>query len=338
MASDFLSLVQVTVMKGKIEKKRNEIDLEKRALWIDTVSRFVRMRNTFITMWYRQSSSLIESIESFELTSFTDLRQKNLQNHAFSSITDMHFAASSAKPIFDSALQLTFQDADISARVKLYECSSWNEVQDYSPKNSKFLEIGIMTMPLKTKKRILEKAKEDYANIEPGPPLSRVLDIVRTSIICFSEEDVKTVIDILVFSPHLKVVKLKNRFVKPMYNGYRDILLNVLVHRTAGSDSTDDCGPFICEVQVHHVDIVRKSEELNSYFYYLYFRTFFGDSASDAKKFSDKIKILKKMDQVGDDVTMLEEFIYDYLDGQGRVSKDLGRLRTYFALLYRVGE
>jgi hypothetical protein len=86
--------------------------------------------------------------------------------------------------------------------------------------------------------------------------------VVRCSIICYTPEQIQGSIRWL--QAHTKVIKMKNRFVEPAFNGYRDIMLYVQVE--------DDGFSHICEVQIHLTSMWEVAGHIDSYISYQYFR------------------------------------------------------------------
>ena len=184
----------------------------------------------------------------------------------------------------------------------------------------------------------------------------------------------------------LRVVSVKNRFKSPLAHGYRDILITFAVDYihspeiqhgaafTGVQESVLERAQCLCELQIHHADLLFFANSMSSWDFYAFFRTFFMDdivapmssSVSDttstatsamqkgssgtkpsgggrlgadaATSFQNKLKALKTMDQVGEFVEQLEAAMQVYLGGVGRVGKDLPRLSAYFQLFMRVGE
>ena len=62
------------------------------------------------------------------------------------------------------------------------------------------------------------------------------------------------------------VVRCKNRFRNPLFNGYRDVLLNLRLRLPGGEF-------MVIELQVHLVQILKFKAK--SHVYYTYFRTYF---------------------------------------------------------------
>ena len=74
---------------------------------------------------------------------------------------------------------------------------------------------------LKARERAMEKIVADY-----GGDASRITDLARSSVIFETEEQVLQALDIL--EHDMNVIRTKNRFQSPV-NGYRDVLLNILM-------------------------------------------------------------------------------------------------------------
>ena len=124
--------------------------------------------------------------------------------------------------------------------------------------------------PLKSKERALEKACNDYSKREPGPAVSWLFDIVRGKVVCASGSEVVSLIDALKSNASVEVARIKNRCASPLFNGYRDLLVNIRIDRT-----------HICELQVHLDAIIGATKSLDSHVTYEYFRSYFrGNSAA----------------------------------------------------------
>ena len=150
---------------------------------------------------------------------------------------------------------------------------------------------------LKPAERCRQKAKDDF-----GGDLSKVFDLVRCSIVVNTEEQLIAVAKALM---SLEVVRLKNRFKAPLWNGYRDALYNIRI-----SD-------HICEVQLHLGAILQQTEE--SYGHYQLFRKFFAvtndvykrrmamlEKYFDCYSDSDVERVLLRL-LASDDETMLQD-------------------------------
>jgi len=111
--------------------------------------------------------------------------------------------------------------------------------------------------PLKTEARCVEKAKDDY-----GGNVRRLIDIARASIVVDNEAQLRAVFDALLSTGD--VVRLKNRFANPSFNGYRDALFNVRVDG------------HIAECQVHLTPFLEQKGEAHKH--YKFFREKFHGS------------------------------------------------------------
>lgn len=81
------------------------------------------------------------------------------------------------------------------------------------------------TAPVKSMKRSVEKLYDDEAETgQPSQP-DGIKDLVRASIVVRSEEEVADAIAAV--RETLDVVRVKDRFAKPLDTGYRDVLMNV---------------------------------------------------------------------------------------------------------------
>jgi len=178
----------------------------------------------------------------------------------------------------------------------------------------------------------------------------------------------------------MRLVSVKNRFKVPVAHGYRDILITFAVdyiHEVEAvhgaslldQEPTYQRAQCLCELQIHHADLLYFANSMDSWAFYAFFRTFFTDNevasavvekpalihkadgsveepkiirarlhSDPALAFQNKLKALKTMDQVGEFVEQLEAAMQVYLGGVGRVGRDLPRLSAFFALFVKVGE
>jgi len=166
--------------------------------------------------------------------------------------------------------------------------------------------------PLKTEARCAEKAKDDY-----GGDVRRLIDIARASIVVDNEAQLRAVFDAISTSD---VVRLKNRFANPSFNGYRDALFNVCVDG------------HIAEVQVHLTPFLEQKGEAHKH--YKFFREKFHGSEDTVNE------CLKLIDGVVDGVRH-EVFSVEMLEdlAQGEDADKLEKLAELFehrCSLYKV--
>jgi hypothetical protein len=134
-------------------------------------------------------------------------------------------------------------------------------------------------VPLKPRARCEEKVGTEY-----GGAWSRLLDVVRCSIVMYSEEQLCAVADTLVRRAQplarlvhaavgdYAIVRLKNRFRSPCFNGYQDALYSVALCVGAGQW-------VVCEVQLHHTALLIHKE--TSHPLYECMRPLFGCGGGD---------------------------------------------------------
>ncbi|KAH8050343.1 hypothetical protein JL721_11427 [Aureococcus anophagefferens] len=86
--------------------------------------------------------------------------------------------------------------------------------------------------PLKGRARAEAKARNEYAK-NTAPATSWLFDVVRGSVMCATEDEIVRLYEALDEDPRVDIVRTKNRFNPPCFNGYRDILMNVAIHHAA---------------------------------------------------------------------------------------------------------
>ena len=119
---------------------------------------------------------------------------------------------------------------------------------------------------LKGRDRAAAKARDEYKD-KTEPFVSWLFDIVRGQVVCESEAGIVSLYEALEANPDVNIVRVKNRFSPPLFNGYRDILMNVAVK--VGSVS------HLCELQIH-LKAIKDSEPMHkSHLTYEFFRAFF---------------------------------------------------------------
>ena len=125
---------------------------------------------------------------------------------------------------------------------------------------------------LKSKLRAQEKADNEY-----GGDCSRLVDIVRGMCVFESEREMADFYDALAENGDVDIVRVKNRFNPPNFNGYRDLLLNIRV------------SSFVCELQIHLKQIKKSDELVKSHKAYEYFRAYFMGNMDAVKQRLDAL-------------------------------------------------
>jgi len=80
----------------------------------------------------------------------------------------------------------------------------------------------------------------------PGPGIAWIYDAVRATVVFDDADQVADFIGAMLDSKveGVKIIKLKNRSAKALFQGYRDFLLNLAVTLPDGT-------MHVCELQVH---------------------------------------------------------------------------------------
>ncbi|KAH8053488.1 hypothetical protein JL720_14697 [Aureococcus anophagefferens] len=97
---------------------------------------------------------------------------------------------------------------------------------------------------------------------------------------CATEDEIVGLYEALDKDPRVDIVRTKNRFNPPCFNGYRDILMNVAV-RVQG-----EAGEIVhlCELQIHHAAIKESEPMHKSHVTYEFFREFFLGNADAVER------------------------------------------------------
>lgn len=304
--------------------------LEKRRIWIGDVSRNMITRGAMMSKWKEITKGLLHSL-SFE--SSAPLFERFMTN-----IGELYDIAAKAKVIFD---QKIYSFVNYSSRDRKAELIMNNSTEENHPPiiveslswedliNRKIVEEPCLIVPtLKSRDRVNTKGKEYYSKMKFA--CSFIDDIIRASIICISESHILFVLKEI--KDYFQIISMENRFDNPLPNGYMDIILRVLIF-----PFPNDQRAIVCEIQIHHIDIVNLSIQLDTYSLYCKFRSFFGKSSHNFKFQQERLKVFKKLDQVGDDMSQLEPLMEAFLNGQGRVSRDIQRLGIFVDLFLKTG-
>ena len=128
---------------------------------------------------------------------------------------------------------------------------------------------------LKGRDRAGAKARDEYAD-KTAPCYSWLFDIVRGSVYCDHEDELVALWQKMEADPRIEIVRTKNRFNPPLFNGYRDIMMNVAVDVDTPAGKVS----HLCELQIH-LTAIKKSEPMHkSHAVYEFFRSFFLGNAA----------------------------------------------------------
>lgn len=142
---------------------------------------------------------------------------------------------------------------------------------------------AVFSSCLKGRDRAALKAQNEYSDPKTHPPpgVSWLFDVVRGRCLFQDENTILALWRALREDPDVRVVRLKNRFNPPCFNGYRDLLINLQIRcgGDGGEGEPEGGGEeewwHMAELQVHHTRIKLSDELHKSHAIYEYFRTFF---------------------------------------------------------------
>ena len=168
-------------------------------------------------------------------------RQKTCDGSRFvDSVESLYDAAKVAWPLYKATLEDILEKCGIPLKVLKYA-------------------------PMKGKERARQKIEAEYADRE-APAASWLFDVCRASVIF---EDENSLISFFyALDSELPLLRVKNRFNPPNFNGYRDILVNIKLPLPSGAS-------HICELQLHFDKIKECDFNLKSHQAYEFFRTYF---------------------------------------------------------------
>jgi len=207
--------------------------------------------------WMERHPSFVLSEES--------LVQRNLRGERVKNLDELHEVAREAKPKFDSIMANIVRDSGLDPAMIV---SSKDGKPLMINHNTPFRVLSLAD--LKGVGRMAEKASNELKG-----DFSRLVDVVRCSVVVFTEEQLESVAQPLKRLSTKRrnnnninnrgiVVRLKNRFKTPLFNGYRDALYNIMVYCDGGSNDDNDAATHavthVCEVQLHLADIVAHKE------------------------------------------------------------------------------
>ena len=164
-------------------------------------------------------------------------------------------AAAEARPIFERVMR---RIAD-SARLDPDERVMFEGKPLPIEHGSDIFYTRLMIAPPKGEKRCVEKIETEY-----GGKACLLVDMVRCSVVVDAEEQLISVAKALdggairtADGDVYEVVRLKNRFKEPLFNGYRDALYSVRVQIAPGVW-------HVCEMQLHLAAVIAHKEHTHT--------------------------------------------------------------------------
>jgi len=146
---------------------------------------------------------------------------------------------------------------------------------------------------LKPRDRANDKAREEYLFRSPGPAESWIYDILRSTVICKTMKQVESVNKFLSKKAH--IVQVKNRFRRPAYSGYRDIIYHVLLDWPYKEGVK-----FIAEIQVHHKDVLNLEKMFGLQNHYKFFRPVFSGPMRSTVETLRDLALIHKSEKIDD--------------------------------------
>ncbi len=244
-------------------------------------------------------------------------------------LADVFAVAARAKPTFERVMRGMAIGAELNPDAEVrFEGKPLPIDSKHAPGD---LFKRLTFAPPKGKPRCVQKIKEEY-----GGQACRLVDVVRCSVVVDTEKQLIAVAEALARGGAgsvtledgtiktadgdvYEVVRLKNRFAHPLFNGYRDALYSVRVLVEPGVW-------HVCEMQLHLAAVIAHKE--NTHVYYEYFRTHFAGNMDAA---DGQMKQLLKIGESG--ATSLEELVESTADGD-----DVARMKLARVMLNKMGE
>jgi len=209
------------------------------------------------------------------------------------------------KSLGDDARQCGLDGEPAASLDALYEVAALASVQFEEIMTAACPDgVTLKIAPLKGRDRAGAKARDEYKD-KTAPCYSWLFDITRGAALCQTEEALVGLYKALEADDRVDIVRTKNRFAPPLFNGYQDILMNVAVKVENVS--------HMCELQIHLMPI-KDSEALHrSHTVYEYFRSFFlGNSDAVAQRLEMLCKL--PVDQAEDVGELVDHVLRDFED------------------------
>uniref|UniRef100_A0A7S4A3E2 RelA/SpoT domain-containing protein n=1 Tax=Pelagomonas calceolata TaxID=35677 RepID=A0A7S4A3E2_9STRA len=230
------------------------------------------------------------------------------------------------KSLGDECRQCGLDGKPAASLDALYEVAALARVQFEEIMTAACPESGVKLMfaPLKGRDRAGAKARDEYKD-KTAPCYSWLFDITRGAALCQTEDAIVQLYASLEADDRVDIVRTKNRFAPPLFNGYQDILMNVAVKVEKVS--------HMCELQIHLMPI-KESEALHrSHTVYEYFRSFFlGNSDAVAQRLEMLCKL--PVDEANDVDELVDHVLGS--DADANLLDGLCELLTSIEAIFRV--
>jgi len=221
---------------------------------------------------------------------------------------DLVLAGAAKQEEFNNLAREVCETSGMDPSFRVQECPE--------KENPKLGKTRVQIGPLKSRERSEEKARDDYDG-----DFAKLFDVVRGSILCSNTSQMHSCVEALRKRPGCTIVRLKNRLRNPLFTGYRDILTLV---RVGDPDNGDSC-PHICELQIHHGEIMALKS--NSHRPYEFFRSYFHGGTDVADFRLGQLLDLARNEDVDMRMTVariLKDNLVEELEGLNAFFDDMG--------------
>ena len=181
------------------------------------------------------------------MDSYQSFKPDVLKHGEDMSIDDVYRSAEQTRSAFETAARSVVEAAGLDPDQTVVHDGEELMLTDELP----FTRLCLA--PPKGHARAAEKIRDDYDG-----DASRLVDVNRCSIVVDEERQLVAVASKLMEGSLCEVVRLKNRFAEPLFNGYRDALYSVRV-------SSGDVS-HICELQLHLAAVIAHKEKTHHYY------------------------------------------------------------------------
>ncbi|CAJ1932944.1 unnamed protein product [Cylindrotheca closterium] len=195
-------------------------------------------------------------------------QQQSVHGVAVKTIDELYAAAEVAQPIYEKTIKRLISKVCDDCGTSLNK-------------------VGMRFADLKQQERALEKAEDDYGRRRPGPAVSWLYDIVRGSVEFRSAKEIERFVHNLRKKKTIHIVKAKNRFERPSLTGYRDMCIHIQLDTKKGFH-------HICEVQLHHKEMIELEKEIGSHEFYEFFRSYFAGATGSLRERLDDLQLISE--------------------------------------------
>ncbi len=201
----------------------------------------------FISAKHEIDSTAEQVLPRSYMDSYKSFKPAVLRHGEGMSIDDVYQSAECTRSAFERAARSVVEAAGLDPDAVVQHEGEELMLTDELP----FTRLCVA--PPKGHARAAEKIRDDYDG-----DASRLVDVNRCSIVVDEEQQLVAVASKLMEGSLCEVVRLKNRFAEPLFNGYRDALYSV---RVSSGDTS-----HVCELQLHLAAVIAHKEKTHHYY------------------------------------------------------------------------